>query len=144
MGMHNAARIIAGLVLILMESVQSCAQTNTGTIAGVVVDEREHPVAGALVTTRNLDLPPNTVEVWGAVVPYVGTDDHGRFVFRGLELNHRYKVYAKERRRSISRHDVGPMHLRIAGQWQRRRLREPEKTLRSISGRKLRESDGKS
>jgi hypothetical protein len=55
------------------------ANEDRGSISGIVVDQMGNPVTNARVTTRDLDLPPNTVEVRSGVVPYVETDAQGRF-----------------------------------------------------------------
>ncbi len=93
---RKALRYVAGSLLMLSALLCASAQENNGCVAGVVIDERGVPVFEAQVTTKDLDLPPNTVEVNAGAIPYVKTDAQGRFLYPGLTLNHHYKVYAEK------------------------------------------------
>ncbi len=93
---RNAFRSVVWLSVLLPAIVHPSASEDRGSISGIVVDQLGNPVTNARVTTRDLDLPPNTVEVGAGVVPYVETDARGRFLFKGLRVDHRYKVYSEK------------------------------------------------
>jgi hypothetical protein len=92
----NAIRSVVWLSILLSAIAQASDSEDRGSISGIVVDQLGNPVTNAHVTTRDLDLPPNTVEVGGGVVPYAETDVQGRFLFKGLKVGHRYKVYSEK------------------------------------------------
>jgi hypothetical protein len=102
--------------------VHAADQDNRGVVAGVVVNESGSPVAGAQVMTRDLD--STAAEVFAGAVPYAETDAQGRFVYRGLKLGHRYKLYAEKDRDGYpymmvgiyNPHDDGPIAVASAGE----------------------------
>ena len=96
MRIRKVIRSVVWLSLLLSAISLVSAGEDRSSISGIVVDQLGNPVANAHVTTRDLDLPPNTVEVGGGVVPYVETDGQGRFLFKGLKVGHRYKVYSEK------------------------------------------------
>ncbi len=69
----------------------STRSTRDGIIQGVVVDETGNPIAAALVSTRDLDIPKVVV---GKVLQTFETDTNGCFTIRNLVVGHRYKLYA--------------------------------------------------
>ncbi len=96
MKIRNAVRSVVLLSVLPSAVSHASANEDRGSISGIVVDQLGNPVANAHVTTRDLDFPPNTVEVGAGVVPFVETDVQGRFLFKGLKVEHRYKVYSEK------------------------------------------------
>ena len=96
MKIQKAVRSVICLSVLLSAISHASASEDQGAISGIVLDTQGNPVANAHVTTRDLDLPANTVEVGAGVVPFVETDAQGRFSFKGLKVNHHYKVYPEK------------------------------------------------
>ncbi len=96
MGILASPRSVARLCLVLACSVVAIGEGQPDSIRGFVVDEQGRPSARAQVTWIDTTLPPNTVQVQAGAVPTVTSDAEGRFTIPGLEVGHRYKVYASK------------------------------------------------
>ncbi len=71
-------------------------QSHNGSIQGMVLDRSGHAIGRASVTWRDVSLQEKEVEVMAGAVPTVIADSTGAFTIPGLELGHRYKVYASK------------------------------------------------
>lgn len=81
-------RSVLTLVSLLL-LVQALFATETGSITGIVLDERSSPVAGAKVYVVDAHKP------FIGPIRYFGTDDEGSFRIPGLPFGE-YRVFAKK------------------------------------------------
>jgi hypothetical protein len=84
---------VVGWVLLAF-ALYSRAETPSGVIKGLVVDEQGKPVELAHVTWVNAT--KGVAEVQVGIVAFAATDGQGRFLIRGLAVGTPYHVYAQK------------------------------------------------